>query len=214
MKLTLAYCPGTCSLVPYVLLTEAGADFESLNVNLGKNDQRRPDYLKINPKGKVPALIIDGEVLTENVAIQIWIATQFPQARLMPAAPLVYARAVSVMAWCAAAIHPVIRQQARPAVYCDLPDAADNVRALGSHSMFDLFAIAETMLQGRDWFFENFTCADAYFYWCFRRGSMFKTDLSVFTNCLAHMRRMEQRVSVQAVLAHEKRVTEAFSKLA
>ena len=182
MKLTLAYCPGTCSLVPYVLLTEAGADFESLNVNLGKNEQRRPDYLKINPKGKVPALIIDGEVLTENVAIQIWIASQFPQERLMPAAQLVYERAVWVMGWGAAAIHPVIRQQARPAVYCDLPDAADNVRALGSHSMFELFAIAETMLQGRDWFFENFTCADAYFYWCFRRGSMFKTDLSVFTN--------------------------------
>ncbi|WP_372657496.1 glutathione S-transferase family protein [Hydrogenophaga sp.] len=214
MQLTLAYCPVACSLVPYILLTEAGAAFDTLDVNLGKDENLGPAYLKINPKGKVPALIIDGEVLTENLAIQSWIASQFPQAKLMPTEPLAYARALSVMAWCAAGIHPKLTQQARPARYCDLPDSADNVRAHGSHSMLELFAIAEEMLQGREWFFEHFTCADAYFYWCFRRGSMFKVDVSGFKNCLAHLQRMEQRASVQALLAHEKRVTEAFAKAA
>jgi glutathione S-transferase len=212
MKLTLAYCPVACSLVPYILLTEAGATFDTLDVNLGNDENLSPDYLKINPKAKVPALIIDGEVLTENLAIQVWIAHRFPQARLMPTEPLAHARALAVMAWCAAGIHPKLTQQARPARYCDLPHSADNVREHGAHSMMELFAIAETMLEGREWFFDHFTCADAYFYWCFRRGTALKSDASGFTNCMAHLRRMEQRASVQALLTHEQRVMKVFSK--
>lgn len=214
MKLTLAYCPVACSLVPYILLTEAGASFEVLNVNLGKNENNSPDYLRINPKGKVPALLIDGEPLTENVAIQVWIAREFPAAKLMPSDPMAYVHALSVMAWCAAGIHPKLTQQARPERYCDLPDTADNVRAHGSQGMLELFEIADNMLAGREWFFDHFTCADAYFYWCFRRGSMFKGDTSVYKNCVAHLERMEQRPSVQKLIAYEKKVQAEFARAA
>jgi glutathione S-transferase len=214
MKLTLAYCPGACSLVPYILLTEAGADFETLNINLGKGQNFSADYLRVNPKGKVPALLIDGEVLTENVAIQIWINNQFPEANLMPMDPLAYARTVSVMAWCAAGIHPKLTQQARPERYCDLTGRAENVQAHGSHSLFELYEIAENMLEGRDWFMDQFSTADAYFYWCFRRGTQFKPDVSHFENCMAHMNRMEQRTSVKKLLAYEKTVQEEFAKSA
>jgi glutathione S-transferase len=214
MKLTLAYCPVACSLVPYILLTEAGAQFDVLAVNLEKSENTSPEYLRLNPKGKVPALLIDGDPLTENVAIQVWIAREFPQAKLMPAEPMAYVHALSVMAWCASGIHPKLTQQARPARYCDLPDTADNVRAHGSHSLFELFEIADNMLAGREWFFDHFTCADAYFYWCFRRGSMFKPDTSIFKNCVAHLQRMEQRASVQKLLAYEKKVAAEFAAAA
>ena len=214
MKLTLTYAPIACSLVPYILLTEAGAAFDTQAVNLGKGEHHGTEYLRLNPKGKVPALIIDGAVLTENVAIQIWIARQFPQAQLLPADPMDYVRAISVMAWCAAGIHPKLTQQQRPERYCDLPGTADNVLAHGSHSLFELFAIAEGMLTGREWFFDHFTCADAYFYWCFRRGSLFKPDVSGFHNCMAHMKRMEQRPSVQKLLAFEKQVQADFAMAA
>ena len=214
MKLTLAYCPVACSLVPYILLTEAGADFDTMNVNLSRGQNFSPEYLRLNPKGKVPALLIDGEVLTENVAIQIWINSQFPSAKLMPTDPLEYARAVSVMAWCAAGIHPKHTQQARPERYCDMPGTAENVQALGSHSLFELYGIAEEMLSGREWFFDQFSCADAYFYWCFRRGTQLKPDVSQFKNCMAHLKRMEQRPSVQKLLAHEKAVQEEFARTA
>ncbi|MES2191321.1 MAG: glutathione S-transferase family protein [Pseudomonadota bacterium] len=214
MKLTLAYCPVACSLVPYILLTEAGAAFDVLPVNLEKGENTSAEYLRLNPKGKVPALLIDGEPLTENVAIQVWIAREFPEAKLMPSDPMAYVHALSVMAWCAAAIHPKLTQQARPARYCDLPDTADNVRALGSHALFELFEIADNMLAGREWFFDDFGCADAYFYWCFRRGSMFKADTSIFKNCVAHLQRMEQRASVQQLLAYEKKVAAAFAAAA
>ena len=213
MELTLAYCPVACSLVPYILLTEAGAQFSTLPVNLATGENFSADYLRLNPKGKVPALLIDGEPLTENVAIQLWISHQFPDAKLMPDADsLDYFRAIAVMAWCAAGIHPKLTQQARPERYCDLPGSADNVRDHGSHSLLDLFGIAEDMLAGREWFFEAFSCADAYFYWCFRRGTQFKLDVSQFKNCRAHMSRMESRPSVQKLLAYEKSVQADFAK--
>lgn len=214
MELKLAYCPVACSLVPYILLTEAGARFSTLNVNLHKGENFSPDYLRLNPKGKVPALLIDGQVLTENVAIQLWIARQFPEANLMPSDPLAHFRAISVMAWCAGGIHPKLTQQARPERYCDLPGTADNVRGHGSHSLFELYAIAEGMLAGREWFFDTFSCADAYFYWCFRRGAMFEPDTSGFVNCTAHLARMESRASVQKLLAYEKTVKAEFAKAA
>ncbi len=210
MKLTLAYCPVACSLVPYILLTEAKAQFETMVINLGKAEHLSEKYLALNPKGKVPTLIIDGQVLTENIAIQVWIAHQFPSLEFLPKEPMKYAQALSLMSWCSSAIHPKLTQQARPERYCDLPGSAQSVQDLGSHSLLELFAIADTMLEGREWFFDHFTCVDAYFYWCFRRGSMFKGDTSIFKNCQRHMDLMERRPSVQKLLAFEKDVQKSF----
>ena len=71
MKLTLYYAPMTCALVPYVTLTEASANFDVRNINTRNGQNRSPEFLAVNPKHKVPVLVIDGEPLTENVAIQI-----------------------------------------------------------------------------------------------------------------------------------------------
>ena len=87
MKLELFYAPKTCALVPYVALTEAGADFTVHNMNSRSGQLKAPEFLKLNPKHKVPVLVIDGEPLTENPAIQIWIHRNFPQAGLLPADP-------------------------------------------------------------------------------------------------------------------------------
>src|SRR5262245_45183806 len=87
MDITLYYAPITCALAPYITLTEAGAQFEVRPLNFGKGQHTSPEYLKINPKHKVPLLIVDKKVLSESVAIQTWIARTFPQAKLLPADP-------------------------------------------------------------------------------------------------------------------------------
>ena len=87
MNIVLYYAPVACSLVPYVTLTEAGAEFEVRSINLRKGEQKLPEYLRINPKHKVPLLIVDGAKLTENVAINNWVARNFPNAKLMPSDP-------------------------------------------------------------------------------------------------------------------------------
>ncbi len=213
MKITLAFAPGACAIAPYILLKEAGAEFDTLNVNLGTGEHHRPEYLRVNPKGKVPALVVDGVVITENVAIQTWIDRQFPKAGLMPADPMQYIHALSFLGWCGSGIHPKLTQQARPERYCDNDGAAARVKALGHEGMVEQFELAEQMLAGKTWFFgERFGCADAYFYWTFRRGSAFGGDLSKFSNCAAHLRRMEERPSVKALLAHEDAVKAEFAR--
>src|SRR5436189_6449685 len=83
MEIILYYAPNACSLVPYVTLTEADAKFEVRTLNFRKHQQMSADYLKLNPKHKVPFLVVDGRSLSENVAIQTWVARQFPQTRLL-----------------------------------------------------------------------------------------------------------------------------------
>ena len=78
MKVELYYAPNTCALAPYVTLTEAGADFEVRPLNYRKRQNMSPEYLKINPKHKVPVLVVDGKILTENVAIHKWVHETFP----------------------------------------------------------------------------------------------------------------------------------------
>src|SRR6266702_8253270 len=85
MEIILYYAPSACSRVPYVTLTEANAAFEVRPLNFRKGEQMSADSLKLNPKHKVPLLVVDRRTLTENVAIQTFIARTFPQAKLMPA---------------------------------------------------------------------------------------------------------------------------------
>lgn len=214
MKLTLYYAPMTCALVPYVTLTEAGAAFDVENVNTRNGGNRSPEFLRLNPKHKVPVLVIDGDPLTENLAIQLWIARQFPQAKLLPADPREEIKAISLMSWFGSGIHPHLTPNARPENYCDLPGSEESVKRVGNRMLFEDLAIADGLLAGREWFFSHFTACDAYFFWCFRRALSFKLDLAAFGHCAAHFERIQLRPSVQKVIAHEKRVQDAFARAA
>lgn len=210
MKLTLYYAPMTCALVPYVTLTEARADFSVVDLNTRANDHKTPEFLALNPKHKVPVLLIDGEPLTENVAIQIWIARKFPTARLLPDGPDEI-RATSLMAWFASTVHPHLTPNARPQNYCDVPGSEESVKRVANTLLFEDLAIADARLRGRGWFFDDFTAVDAYFFWCFRRAMSFGLDVSQFASCIAHFDRVSARESVQKVLAHEKEAQRAFA---
>src|ERR1700690_1576942 len=78
------YVANTCALASHIALQEAGADYETVRLEFASNDQRKPDYLAINPKGRVPALATDRGVLTETPAILAFIAQTFPRAHLAP----------------------------------------------------------------------------------------------------------------------------------
>jgi glutathione S-transferase len=214
MKLTLYYAPRTCALVPFVALTEAGADFEVRNINNHKGGNHTPEFLALNPKHKVPVLIIDGEPLTENVAIQIWINRQFPAAKLLPTDPREEIKAISLMAWFTSTIHPHLTPNVRPQNYCDTPGSEEGVKRVARKLLAEDLAIAEKLLAGKEHFFSRFTTPDAYFFWCISRALSFGIDLSGFPNVLAHQERLKQRPSIQKLLAHEKKVLEEFARAA
>ncbi len=214
MKIALYYAPITCALAPYITLTEAKANFEVRPVNLRKDQHKSAEYLKINPKHKVPVLVVDGKVLSENVAIQIWISRTFPQAKLLPSNPWEELKAIAMLSWCASGIHPFLARINSPPRVCDAPGADESVRRLASENLFENFTIADELLAGREFFFDHFTAADAHFFWCFRRATQFGLNLSKFKNCQAHFERMKTRPSVQKLLDFEKTVQADFAKAA
>jgi glutathione S-transferase len=211
MHLTLYYAPTTCALVPHVTLLEAGADFEIRSLNFAKGQHRSPQFLAVNPKHKVPVLLIDGRPLTENVAIQIWVARNFPQAQLLPRDPTAEIEAISFMAWCASTIHPAITPCVFPQWFCDMPGSEASVKKLSHQRLLESLNTAERLLDGRDWFFGDFTAADAYFFWCFRRAGQAGADVAGLNNCAAHFDRMSARPSVQKTLAVEAKVLAEFA---
>ena len=214
MNIVLYYAPITCALAPYITLTEANAKFEVRPLNLRRNQQNSPEYLKLNPKHKVPLLLVEGVPLTESTAIQLWIARTFPQARLMPSDPWDELKAIGIHSWCSGGIHPFLARINSPPRVCDAPGAEDSVKKLATANLMENFKIADDMLAGREFFFDHFTAPDAHFFWCQRRARQFELDFSGFKHCSAHFERMSQRPSVQKVLAFEKSVQEDFAKAA
>lgn len=99
MSLKLFFAPGACSFVPHAMLELAGAEFEPTMVKLHKGEQRSAEYLALNPRGQVPVLVDDGEVITQIVAILLHLDAKFPQAGILPASGLARTRALSTLAW-------------------------------------------------------------------------------------------------------------------
>ena len=136
MKLALYYAPNTCALAPYVTLTEAGADFEVRPLNYRKRQHFLPEYLKINPKHKVPTLVVDGKILTENVAIHQWVHRTFPDAKILPSDPWDELQAIALHAWCASGIHPYLSRINNPAKVCDVAGASESVVKIATDALW------------------------------------------------------------------------------
>jgi len=202
MDITLYHSPGACSMAPYVSLLEAGADFSVNIVSLKRNEQSDPAYAAINPKKKVPLLTVDGKGLTENVAIQAWIADTFPDANLLPSDSWDHKRALSYMGWFSSAIHPHITRHFKPAKFTDHVEAHDDLKARAKAMYLEQLALVETELTGRTWFFDHFTACDAYFFWIYDRALKEGFELGGFEHCTAHNNRVRARDTVQKMLAH------------
>ena len=211
MSIQLYYAPVTCAMAPYITLTEADADFEVKPLNFRAGQNRTEEYMQLNPKHKVPLLVVDGQTLTENVAIQLWIARRFPEAGLLPSDSWDEVKAVSIMSWCASGIHPYLSRINSPAKVSDVAGTEESVSRIAAEFLAEAYGIAEGMLEGREYFFDHFTAPDAHFFWCVRRSTQFDIDLEPYPNTRAHFARMQTRPSVQKLLAFEKETQQSFA---
>ena len=164
---TLYYSPGACSMASHILLEECGGAYETHLVALAKGEQRTEEYRKINPHGKVPALAVDGKVITQNVAILPYIAGQFPDANLLPRDPAELAHCVAVAGWLASTAHiafSLILHPERPAGGADMDEAAlkaisDNARKTYSACLEEI----DARLSGKQWMMgDQYTFLDPY----------------------------------------------------
>ncbi|MEE2997559.1 MAG: glutathione S-transferase family protein [Pseudomonadota bacterium] len=214
MKIELFYAPHTCAMAPYINLTEAGADFEVHALNFRAGEHLSPEYRKINPKHKVPMLLIDGERLTETAALHLWMARTFPNAKLMPEDTWGQAQAISLLSWVSGGIHPYLSRINAPPKVCEIEGTAENVIEHAAEYLYEAFGMADEILAGSEYLMGDYTAPDAYFYWAIRRYTQFKLDLSRFPNVAAFYERMQTRESIKKLLAFERETIEEFKRRA
>ena len=197
--LKLFFAPGSCARVPVVVLEELGLPYQWELVRFLKGEHKSPEYRKNNPKGKVPALLIDGHALTENVAIVLHLNHLFPAAGLLPAPEntLDYHRQVADLCFCSATLHPLVTRIRMPHFVAGA-DMARKVYHAAGKAMDEYFQLVEDRLRTQDWWYgDTWTAMDAYLYWVFWRVEGAKYDVSRYARFVEHARRMEQRPSVQ-----------------
>lgn len=206
--LRLFYAPGACSLAPHIALEETGEPFEPVLVDMKSGEQARPDYLRINPKGRVPVLALGDWVLTENPAILQFIALSYPDARLWPDHPHEQARAVEWLAWVASTVHVTYAHIRRAERYATSELAKDDVQATGLAASRVLWAAVDRQLGAGPWALgENHSVVDAYLlvFWTWGRGPVLGFDMARdFPSWTAHARRMALRPAVQRAFARER----------
>ncbi len=164
--LKLFYTPGTCSLASHIALEEAGAAYEVHRVDFSKAEQTKPDYLSINPKGRVPALVTDRGILTETPAILAYIAQSFPKARLAPLDdPFEFARLQSFVSYLCSTVHVAHAHARRAGRWADDPAAQEAMKAKVPQNMGDCFALIErTMFAGPFVLGDCYSIADPYLF--------------------------------------------------
>ena len=195
--------PGSCSTGIHILLEECGLIFEVTIVNLLAGDQYKAEYAAINPKGSIPALVLDdGTVLTEFSAFAWWLARSYPKRKLLPENLIDEVQTLSVMNHVVHTLHT----QGFARIFTTerfAPSSSDHesVKAQGRQIIDKAFTIVDRELVGRQYVVSHFTIADAaLFYvefWADRIG------IPLPANCQAHYRRMLTRPAVRQVLAEE-----------
>lgn len=205
--MTLYFSPGACSLASHIGLEETGAPYELKPILLAKGQQRTEDYLKINPRGKVPALAIDGKVLVENTAILTYLSRRFPEKKLLPADPAEEARCIGTMCWFSSIVHPSYQRSHRPERFAEGEAATAAVKENGKKSFWANLQEIDSMIQGNDWVMgREFTGVDGYalvFYGWGTRGGFPMKDLKTYT---AWQERMMNRPTVRKSVESEQSV--------
>ena len=203
--LTLYYATNTCALASHIALEEAGAAFETRWVDFGAAEQTKPEYLKINPKGRVPALVTEHGVLTETPAILAYIAQTLSRGRLAPLDdPFAFAELQAFMSYLCATVHVAHAHRARGYRWADDPAAFEAMKKKVPQSVGACFAlIEEGMLRGPWVMGDAYTIADPYLFTLARWMEIDGVDPNAFPRVLDHRDRMAERPAVQRALESE-----------
>jgi glutathione S-transferase len=201
--LKLFYSPNSCALASHIALQETGATYQTMRLDFRANEQRKPEYLAINPKGRVPALVTDKGVLTETPAILAFIAQSFPDARLAPLDdPFAFARVQAFNSYLCSTVHVAHAHRLRGYRWADDADAIAAMQKKVPQSVGECFELIErTMFVGPWVMGDAYTICDPYLFtltgWLESDG----VDVARFPKVQDHMRHMSERPAVKAVLA-------------
>ena len=201
--LKLFHAQGSCALASRIALEDAGADYDLVRVDLANGEQRRPEFLAVNPKGRVPALVTDKGVLTETPAILAYIAQTFPEAGLAPLAdPYEFARLQAFNSYLCSTVHVNHAHGRRGSRWADAQSSFDDMKRKVPETMAAAMKMIELDYFEGPWVMgEQYTVADAYLFTIERWLADDGVDIADFPAIADHHRRMSARASVGRALA-------------
>ncbi len=202
--LTLYYTPKTCALASHIALIDAGADYTLKRIDFAKGEQRAPEFLALNPKGRVPALVTPEGILTETTALLTYIAQTYPQANLAPTEPFALARLQSFTAFLSSTLHVAHAHGPRGSRWTDDPAAQAALKVYVPTSVTAAFKLVEdTMLEGPFVMGDTYTIADPYLFTMSTWIEGDQVDTTQIPRVMAHRQMMSERPSVIRALAEE-----------
>lgn len=195
--------PGSCSTAIHIILEELEAVFEAHIVNLPAGDQFKPDFIAINPKSTIPALVRpDGSALTEVQSIAFWLARAHPRAGLWPEDIEQQTRAVDCMAYVVGVVHGQgFARIFSPNAFVDQQDLHERVKAYGRNIVLKSFTILNRALEDRDFVAGAYSAADPVLFYVIFWAD--KIGLPIPPNLARHYKRMLSRPAVHQVLREE-----------
>jgi glutathione S-transferase len=201
----LYFAPGTCALASHIALAEAGAPYTTVKLDFKANQQNSPEYLAINPKGRVPSLVTDRGVLTETPAMLAYIAQSFPLAKLAPLdEPFEFAKVQAFNSYLCSSVHVAHAHKGRGYRWATDEASFADMKRMIPKSVGASFALIERdMLKGPWVMGEQYTICDPYLYTLAGWLEGDSVDLSTLPRVMAHRQRMSERPAVKKVLAEE-----------
>jgi len=201
----LYYAPGTCALASHIALEEAGADYSAVRLDFKANQQQSQEYLKVNPKGRVPALVTDQGVLTETPAILAYVAQTFPNAKLAPLDDaFAFAQMQSFNSYICATVHVAHAHKGRGYRWASEESSFADMKKMVPRSVASAFELIEKgMLKGPWVMGDQYTVCDGYLYtvalWLEGDG----IDLKTLPRVVDHMKSMSERPAVKKVMGEQ-----------
>lgn len=203
--LKLFYTAQTCALASHIALIEAGAAYETVRIDFATGQQRSPDYLAVNPKGRVPALVTPRGVLTETPALLVYIAQSFLAAGLAPLDdPFAFAEVQAFNSYLCSTVHIAHAHRMRGYRWADDPAALEAMKRKVPQSVAEGFALIETDLLRGPWVMgDRYTISDMYLFTLAQWLEADGVDPAQFPRVLDHRTRMAMRPGVRQAIAEE-----------
>jgi glutathione S-transferase len=203
--LKLFYAPHTCALASHIALEEAGAAYEAVRIDFGTTQQRSPDYLAVNPKGRVPALVTDRGILTETPAILVYLAQSFPAAGLAPLDdPFALAEAQAFNSYLCSTVHVAHAHRMRGHRWADDPAALEAMKRKVPESVGAAFRLIEDGMLRGPWVLGNdYGIADMYLFTLSQWLAGDGVDIATMPKLADHFRRVGERPAVKRAIAAE-----------
>ncbi|MCK1338709.1 glutathione S-transferase family protein [Bradyrhizobium sp. 38] len=204
--LKLYYATGTCALATYITLEEAGADYSAERLSFKTNQQTSADYLAINPKGRVPALVTDRGVLTETPAMLAYLAQTFPKAELAPLDdPFDFAQVQSFNSYLCSTVHINHAHKMRGARWASEESSFADMKQMIPKTMGACFSLIEQKMYKGPWVMgEQYTICDPYLYTLSTWLEGDSVDINATPKIADHFKRMSDRPAVRKVMDAQK----------